>query len=92
MGLFALVIPGKPLSSSPHSALGVQLSTAQDQQTNKRESPWFGWTRADMSRSRENTVLRAQLDPGLVSVIPNALIAEQFKPDLSGHDPNLSES
>jgi phosphatidylinositol glycan class A protein len=29
---------------------------------------------------RENTVLRAQLDPNLVYVIPNALIADQFKP------------
>lgn len=45
-----------------------------------------------MNHSRENTVLRAQLDPSLVSVIPNALIAEQFKPDLSTHDPNISQS
>ncbi|RXK38560.1 phosphatidylinositol glycan, class A [Tremella mesenterica] len=29
---------------------------------------------------RENTVLRAQLDPSLVSVIPNALVAERFRP------------
>lgn len=29
---------------------------------------------------RENTVLRAQLDPGIVSVIPNAIVADQFRP------------
>ena len=34
---------------------------------------------ANQSR-RENTVLRAQLDPNLVYVIPNALIADQFRP------------
>lgn len=34
---------------------------------------------ANQSR-RENTVLRAQLDPNLVHVIPNALIADQFRP------------
>ncbi|EEB09659.1 pig-A [Schizosaccharomyces japonicus yFS275] len=32
---------------------------------------------------RENTVLRAVLDPTKVSVIPNALVAENFKPDPS---------
>nr|XP_019045831.1 phosphatidylinositol glycan, class A [Kwoniella bestiolae CBS 10118]OCF24761.1 phosphatidylinositol glycan, class A [Kwoniella bestiolae CBS 10118] len=37
---------------------------------------------------RENTVLRAQLDPELVSVIPNALIPEDFTPDPSKADPN----
>ncbi|WWC70601.1 uncharacterized protein I206_104552 [Kwoniella pini CBS 10737] len=37
---------------------------------------------------RENTVLRAQLDPELVSVIPNALISEDFTPDPSKADPN----
>ncbi|WWC95939.1 hypothetical protein V866_002806 [Kwoniella sp. B9012] len=35
---------------------------------------------------RENTVLRAQLDPELVSVIPNALIPEDFTPDPSKAD------
>lgn len=29
---------------------------------------------------KENTVLRANLDPGMVSVIPNAVISEDFKP------------
>ncbi|KAM5532151.1 hypothetical protein V8D89_014176 [Ganoderma adspersum] len=29
---------------------------------------------------RENTVLRARLQPGVVHVIPNALVADQFKP------------
>lgn len=37
-------------------------------------------------------MLRAQLDPHVVSVIPNALIAEQFKPDLTRHDPDISKS
>ncbi|WWC88843.1 uncharacterized protein L201_003758 [Kwoniella dendrophila CBS 6074] len=37
---------------------------------------------------RENTVLRAQLDPSIVSVIPNALVAEDFTPDPSKADPN----
>ena len=32
---------------------------------------------------RENTVLRANLDPRTVYVIPNAVIAEQFKPRTS---------
>lgn len=36
-------------------------------------------------------MLRAQLEPGLVSVIPNALVAEQFRPDPSGADPEHSE-
>ncbi|KAH8149312.1 uncharacterized protein LAJ45_06852 [Morchella importuna] len=30
---------------------------------------------------KENTVLRAALDPSMVSVIPNAVVAENFKPD-----------
>ncbi|KAJ2497152.1 Phosphatidylinositol N-acetylglucosaminyltransferase GPI3 subunit, partial [Coemansia sp. RSA 2052] len=39
--------------------------------------------------SKENTVLRAALDPQQVSVIPNAIIAEQFEPDLVGaRDPS----
>ncbi|WVQ80550.1 hypothetical protein IAT38_002655 [Cryptococcus sp. DSM 104549] len=37
---------------------------------------------------RENTVLRAQLDPSIVSVIPNALEPDQFKPDPSRADPD----
>ncbi|KAJ2389340.1 Phosphatidylinositol N-acetylglucosaminyltransferase GPI3 subunit [Coemansia sp. RSA 2603] len=37
--------------------------------------------------SKENTVLRAALDPQQVSVIPNAIIAEQFSPDSSARDP-----
>ncbi|WWC62404.1 uncharacterized protein I303_105000 [Kwoniella dejecticola CBS 10117] len=37
---------------------------------------------------RENTVLRAQLDPEIVSVIPNALVSEDFTPDPSKADPN----
>lgn len=33
--------------------------------------------------SKENTVLRAALDPHMVSVIPNAIVAENFRPDSS---------
>lgn len=33
--------------------------------------------------SKENTVLRAALDPHMVSVIPNAIVAENFCPDPS---------
>ncbi|KAJ1551419.1 hypothetical protein HK096_011396 [Nowakowskiella sp. JEL0078] len=33
--------------------------------------------------SKENTVLRASLDPAIVSVIPNAIVADQFVPDVS---------
>ncbi|RKO91063.1 hypothetical protein BDK51DRAFT_36048 [Blyttiomyces helicus] len=33
--------------------------------------------------SKENTVLRASLDPACVSVIPNAVVAADFKPDPS---------
>jgi phosphatidylinositol N-acetylglucosaminyltransferase subunit A len=38
--------------------------------------------------SKENTVLRASLNPELVSVIPNAVDTTQFTPDLSQRDPN----
>ncbi|KAJ2899916.1 Phosphatidylinositol N-acetylglucosaminyltransferase GPI3 subunit [Coemansia aciculifera] len=38
--------------------------------------------------SKENTVLRAALDPQQVSVIPNAIIAEQFEPDVGARDPH----
>jgi phosphatidylinositol glycan class A protein len=41
---------------------------------------------------RENTVLRAQLDPNLVYVIPNALIADQFKPSPVVNNPEHSKS
>jgi phosphatidylinositol glycan class A protein len=34
--------------------------------------------------SKENTVLRASLDPLMVSVIPNAVVAENFRPLLLG--------
>ncbi|KAJ3120348.1 hypothetical protein HK098_004671 [Nowakowskiella sp. JEL0407] len=36
---------------------------------------------------KENTVLRANLDPKIVSVIPNAIVASQFIPDPSKLDP-----
>ena len=36
--------------------------------------------RAENVRSKENTVLRASLDPLMVSVIPNAVVAENFRP------------
>lgn len=35
---------------------------------------------ADLINSKENTVLRASLDPLMVSVIPNAVVAENFEP------------
>ena len=35
---------------------------------------------ADSVLSKENTVLRASLDPLMVSVIPNAVVAENFRP------------
>ncbi len=38
--------------------------------------------------SKENTVLRASLDPEIVSVIPNAVISAEFTPDPSQQDPN----
>lgn len=41
---------------------------------------------------RENTVLRAELDPSLVSVIPNAIVSAQFQPDPSRSDPKYSKS
>ncbi|CAJ0834860.1 18009_t:CDS:2, partial [Entrophospora sp. SA101] len=40
--------------------------------------------------SKENTVLRAALNPQMVSVIPNAVLASQFKPDPGAQDPNFS--
>lgn len=36
--------------------------------------------------SKENTVLRASLDPLMVSVIPNAVVAENFRPLAYTHD------
>ncbi|POG70843.1 glycosyltransferase family 4 protein [Rhizophagus irregularis DAOM 181602=DAOM 197198] len=41
--------------------------------------------------SKENTVLRAALNPQMVSVIPNAVVASQFKPDPGAQDPNFSK-
>ncbi|CAG8443867.1 10284_t:CDS:10 [Ambispora gerdemannii] len=38
--------------------------------------------------SKENTVLRAALNPRIVSVIPNAVVASQFKPDPGAQDQN----
>lgn len=42
--------------------------------------------------SKENTVLRAALNPLHVSVIPNAVVASQFSPDPSKADPDYSRS
>jgi phosphatidylinositol N-acetylglucosaminyltransferase subunit A len=36
-------------------------------------------------------VLRAALNPQMVSVIPNAVVASQFKPDPGAQDPNFSK-
>jgi len=36
--------------------------------------------------SKESTVLRASLDPSMVSVIPNAVVAENFRPLSPGED------
>ena len=41
--------------------------------------------------SKENTVLRAALDPSTVSVIPNAVVAENFRPDPTAASPDHSE-
>jgi hypothetical protein len=41
--------------------------------------------------SKENTVLRAALNPHDVSVIPNAIAASQFTPDPGAADPNWSK-
>lgn len=38
--------------------------------------------------SKENTVLRAQLDPRIVSVIPNAVDASEFVPNPAARDPS----
>ncbi|ESP03433.1 hypothetical protein LOTGIDRAFT_65393, partial [Lottia gigantea] len=38
--------------------------------------------------SKENTTLRASLDPKNISVIPNAVDATMFTPDVSKRDPN----
>lgn len=37
---------------------------------------------------KENTVLRASLDPSIVSVIPNAVVSKAFSPDPTKSDPN----
>jgi phosphatidylinositol glycan class A protein len=40
--------------------------------------------------ARENTVLRACLDPRSVNVIPNAVVPSQFLPDPKQIDPTCS--
>ena len=40
--------------------------------------------------SKENTVLRASLDPNIVNVIPNAIDSSMFYPDPSKRDTNMS--
>jgi len=42
--------------------------------------------------SKENTVLRASLDPFMVSVIPNAVVAENFQPLKTNHQRQNSGS
>jgi len=42
--------------------------------------------------SKENTVLRAALDPSDVSVIPNAIDSSRFIPDPTMRDPSKSTS
>lgn len=42
--------------------------------------------------SKENTVLRGALDPREVSVIPNAVVASEFRPDLSARKDHSSFS
>ena len=41
--------------------------------------------------SKENTVLRASMNPCMVSVIPNAVDANVFMPDVSKKTPGKSE-
>ncbi|PWN51284.1 hypothetical protein IE53DRAFT_55942 [Violaceomyces palustris] len=41
---------------------------------------------------KENTVLRASLDPTKVSVIPNAVVAKQFQPDPATRHQGISDS
>lgn len=41
--------------------------------------------------SKENTVLRASMNPGMVSVIPNAVDANVFTPDILKKIPGKSE-
>jgi hypothetical protein len=40
---------------------------------------------------RENTALRAQLDPNLISVVPNAIVPETFEANPEEADPNHSK-
>lgn len=40
---------------------------------------------------RENTALRAQLDPHLISVVPNAIVPETFEANPEEADPNHSK-
>ena len=42
--------------------------------------------------SKENTVLRAALDPRKVFTIPNAVISEQFRPNPSRADPRCGKN
>ncbi|CAG8583791.1 18997_t:CDS:2 [Rhizophagus irregularis] len=47
------------------------------------------FTLSDIDHVICNTVLRAALNPQMVSVIPNAVVASQFKPDPGAQDPNF---
>ena len=53
--------------------------------SNTRFSPFFSLSKY---KSKENTVLRAQLDPRIVSVIPNAVDATEFMPNPALRDPS----
>jgi len=43
-----------------------------------------------VKKSKENTVLRAVLNPEIVSVIPNAVDTTEFTPDKNSSDSNKS--
>jgi len=51
---------------------------------------WYNFFNFYISISKGNTVLRASLNPQMVSVIPNAVVANHFIPDPSKADPNKS--
>lgn len=52
------------------------------------DDPLDSYVRGD--GRRENTTLRAQLDPNLVSVLPNAIVPESFLPQPDMADPEWS--
>src|SRR5690349_13380804 len=87
-GIFHAQSMGIPCTFTDHSLFG--FADTSSILTNKLLK--FTLSNVDQvicvsNTSKENTVLRAALDPEKVYVVPNAVISEHFRPDTSKRDP-----